>query len=99
MLQEEGNEQVYEILRQCEGKQYTFKAKVAESKYNNERELKVQKTIAIEEQDNEANANYTKGNEETTEQNSGAMVKQEETPQKYTVEEAQPTEDKPKEKS
>ncbi|KAK9684272.1 hypothetical protein RND81_10G198100 [Saponaria officinalis] len=34
---EEGKEHVYEILRQCEGKQYTFKVKVAESKYNNER--------------------------------------------------------------
>ncbi|KAK9749064.1 hypothetical protein RND81_02G100000 [Saponaria officinalis] len=63
---EEGKEQVYEILRQCKGKQYTFKVKVAESKYNNEREPKVQKTIAIEEQDNEANANYTKGNEVIT---------------------------------
>ncbi|KAK9699585.1 hypothetical protein RND81_08G183400 [Saponaria officinalis] len=45
---EKGKEQVYELLRQCEGKQYTFKVKVAESKYNNNRELKVHKTIAIE---------------------------------------------------
>ncbi|KAK9682529.1 hypothetical protein RND81_10G080300 [Saponaria officinalis] len=66
-----------------------IQGKVAESKYNNKRELKVQKTIVIEEQDNETNANYTKGNEETTKQNSGAMVKQE----------AHPTEDKAKQKS
>ncbi|KAK9683339.1 hypothetical protein RND81_10G133400 [Saponaria officinalis] len=84
---EEGKEQVYEILRQCEGKQYTFKVKVAESKYNNERELKVQKTIAIEEQDNKTNAIYTKGDEETTEQKYGAMVKQEETSEKEDLDE------------
>ncbi|KAK9672565.1 hypothetical protein RND81_12G108700 [Saponaria officinalis] len=91
---EEGKEQVYEILRQCEGKQYTFKVKVAVSKYNNERELKVQKTITIDEQYKESKANYKKENEDTTDPNSVAMANQEEMAQKQMQEVAQPTEDK-----
>ncbi|KAK9667094.1 hypothetical protein RND81_14G232600 [Saponaria officinalis] len=42
---EDGKGRIFDILQQCVGQEHTYRVKVEESKYGNERELKVQKTM------------------------------------------------------
>ncbi|XP_074316996.1 replication protein A 70 kDa DNA-binding subunit B-like [Silene latifolia] len=63
--QENGKERVFDILQQCIGKQHTFKVKVGMSKFGLERELKGQKTITSEE-DEESKTMMNKGKEKAT---------------------------------